>query len=340
VAAASSNDQQQQPAEQPPAYRMGPSMRALSPQGRRLATALLTDPDALKNVQEKYRGPIVDANTELQDQVRGILAGARSGKLKSADVIPRLRGIDETLGDTLQSVIDAKRVVPGSAMGGGGASMSPFWSTMSDLASIVKPSWNPNNVMASRQFMDPNARTQFTLRRAGTMARTAVNVLKDLNAIKDDPKTFLARMGDAIASRGLKGRPEYTNLYNDWQAFVQEDQAVRSGAASVTETEEQIRTVFTPLTPGSKSQIRGAVIHNIQTAGEAIRMMKDLWNQYGVASNGTADPMYGDHPDVDAAIEAFNRMDEDTGRITGDVPRMLEDAIPQDTAGWKIEQVQ
>lgn len=319
--------------------KMGPAMKYLNPSGRQLALDSLMDPEALKDVPLGHRAPIVAARTELQRQLDGILRSARKGDIKGNDITDAVRNVYEPLGDTLQSVVDAKRVVPGSGFGGGGGSMSSFWSNVSDLATIVKPGWNPNNVMASRQFMDPNARTQFTLRRAGTMAKTAVNVLKDLNAIKDDPKSFIQRMTEAITSRGLKGEPEYTTLYNDWQAFVQEDQAVRSGAASVTETEEQIKTVFTSLAPGSKSQIRAAVIHNIQTAGEAIRLMHDLWNQYGVASNGKPDPMYGDHPDVDDAIEAFDRMDQNTGLITGPVPAMLRAAIPQDDAGFSTRKL-
>lgn len=319
---------------------MGPAMTYLKPSGRQLALDLLMDPEALKNVPMAQRDPILAGNAELQDQLYTILKRARTGDLKGGAVTDAVRSIYEPLGDTLQSVIDAKRVVPGSGFGGGGGSMSAFWSGMSDLASMVKPGWNPNNVMASREFMAPNGRTQFTLRRAGTMARTAVNILKDLNAIKDDPKSFIQRMTEAITSKGLQGRPEYTNLYNDWQAFVQEDQAVRSGAASVTETEEQIKTVFSALTPGSKSQIRGAVIHNIQTAAEAIRLTRDLWDQYGVASNGKPDPMYGDHPDVDAAIEAFDRMDQNTGLIKGPIPKMLRDAIPADDAGFSTQKVQ
>ncbi|HEX8812934.1 MAG TPA: hypothetical protein VF742_13165 [Terracidiphilus sp.] len=322
------------------AWQMGPHMRHLNPTGRGIVLNSLMNPGAYqKLIEGAYGGAIIKGQVELQGQLNDILGKAQSGELSGADTVKAISNIWRPLGATLQNVIDAKRAIPGGS-GMGGASLSPFWSTMSDLAVASKPGWNPNNFTAAREFMNPNGRTQTTLKRAGTMAKTAINVMKDLNAIKDDPKTFLARMTEMIKSRGIGGLPEYTNLYNDWQAFVQEDQSVRSGAASVTETEEQIKTVFSQWAPGSKAQIRGAVIHNIQTAAEAIRMARDLWGQYGVASNGKPDPMYGDHPDVDEAIDGFNRMDERTGRIKGPIPRMFEGAIPEESAGpptWAIK---
>ncbi|HEX8810785.1 MAG TPA: hypothetical protein VF742_02215, partial [Terracidiphilus sp.] len=323
------------------AWQMGPAMHHLNPTGRGIALYSLMNPSAYQKIVEGANGaPLIAAQMELQGQMDDILGKAESGELSGPETVKAIRNIYRPLGGTLQNVIDAKRPIPGGGgMGGGGAAMSPFWSMMGDLAIAAKPGWNPNNFENSKKFADPNGRTQVQLKRAGTMAKTAVNIMKDLNAIKDDPKSFIARMTELIRSKHIEGRPEYTNLYNDWQAFVQEDQFVRAGAPAVTETEEQIKTVFTQWAPGTKAQIRDAVIHNIGTAAEAIRINRNLWNQYGVASNGKPDRMYGGDPDADEAIAAFDRVDRDTGQLKGPVPKMWEGAVPQDKPGFSIEEV-
>ena len=80
-----------------------------------------------------------------------------------------------------------------------------------------------------------------------------------------DPNT-LSTFIDVLNEGKIKGTGIYSTVLNDLLSFVQEDQSVRSGTPTVTETSAQTALV-TPLhVPGGVEAIREFLIHNLETA--------------------------------------------------------------------------
>jgi hypothetical protein len=163
-----------------------------------------------------------------------------------------------------------------------------------------------------QDFSDKNKREQFILSRANSMAVSASNVMRDLKALMQNPDYSPDALSTAIdnLNKGtVAGSGIYTNLANDLLAFTQEDQAVRSGTPTVTETGEQVRTVQRLWVPGSVEQIRGFLSHNIETANARITGDQTWWKR--MHGYGT---MVGYVPEASAVITAMQHLNEKTGK--------------------------
>jgi hypothetical protein len=115
----------------------------------------------------------------------------------------------------------------------------------------------------------------------------------------------------------LGGDPAFTTLAGDLQRFTQEEQFLVAGAASVTETERGIESVFTPVIPGSPAQIRSYMKNGLETAYARVKGYQNQWRMLHAPGE-----MYGSNADALSIMQAVPYMNIWTGQYS--MPKGME----------------
>lgn len=244
-----------------------------------------------------------------------------------------VRNVDAGTANQLQALLDRRS---GVGQAGFGNRISEWNQVLGQMARKADPTWSPNFDKAQQQWMDPNTATARLIGRANSMVRTGGQVLEYANKISNDPNA-MKRAWQQFQATGWAGSSAYTSLFQSWQSFVIESNALKTGSAggSVTETEEQAKGIMSSprqlgSIPPSPEQIRDAVRLDTDIAQSKLQALQVQWDHMGTRTNGVVDPMYGLVPDVPAQINAITHIDPATGRypqgIT--VPPSLAATVP------------
>lgn len=271
-------------------------------------------------VSELVNGTSIDALKGVPKAGLPQLQAAAARKIAQINAVPagphaadQIRALDPTFGDYARGV--ANYSLPAPTMRG--TAGREYANNVYAAAQKINPGWTFQNYDRQKEFSDYKGNVQVRLTRASTMGRSAAHVLQDLKILQESGETP-DKISEALdhASQNLSGDRRYTNLVTDLQAFTQEDQALRAGTPSVTETEQQLGQVVGRIFVGTPEQIRGYIQQNIDTASSAIDHYREQWKLmqgYG--------PMPGTDTDANGIIAAMPYLDP----VSGQYPNLPKD---------------
>ena len=248
---------------------------------------------------------------QLHQQIDNLLKSNLTGQ----DLVNAVRKVDGQTADTLQRVIDNKGGIPDA--GNFGSGLTEYWNMIQNLAVKAEPSWNAQQFRWAQQFMGPNGPVESTFATAAALAEAAVQVLGSLKAIPSNTNIPINAWKAFID--GKITDPAYSNLFVAWRLYAMEYAHV--GGFSEDHVDTYMKYVMplygTPLTMREILKIHTAI------ADALIKFYGDLWHHEGLEGEAPGYP-----PDAEAIFGAIRRMDPNTGRIPGDVPRRLRDVVP------------
>jgi hypothetical protein len=244
---------------------------------------------------------VVTAAVFLEVQLQARLDVLLRSNLTGADLVNAVRAIDNSTANTLQDVIDNRVALPNGPRG----------FLIAGLAETARPSWNEGQFKWAQEFKDQRALTS-----AQRMAEDAAQILGALKALPSN-MNIPTDAWNAFVD-GQITDPAYTTLFKAWRLYTME----------YVRLAWDVKGDVTPLLKdapiyGTLSTVRDTLKRNTAAANEPIKSSLYLWHQEGMEGEA---PGYS--PEAEAIFNAIERMDPETGEISGDVPPQLRDAVP------------
>jgi hypothetical protein len=196
---------------------------------------------------------------------------------------------------------------------------------MSSLAIKANPNWDPGQWEAINKFRTDD-QTQKAIGRIAAIADSGSKMESDLEEVrklvKDDP-TMLGRMVTEFQTKNFTDNPAFSNLFQDWQTFIIDSNALTTGGGGLEgETEQMIKSI--PLY-GQITAYEGALKRHASFALSRYNQYQNQWTQLQ-----RTDKMFG-HNDAAAAVlqHLANLKETRAAPSTGGGPTTAPSAPPR-----------
>ena len=291
------------PAAAPAAAPANP-LAGLTPQEVDIAREVLNGAEMpkLPSSQAEAQTKITSAIAGLNRQLRDVADNPKIGAGDADSVINAVHQIDPLTADMLASIIHNKSGLPGVGGGSGGSARNlGYRNVMTALAEKANPKWDPGQWEAVNSWRKDSSPQRKALGRIVAIADAGERLKTDLAQIKDDPVLF-KRMLDQFNAQAFTDDPAYSNLFQDWQTFIIDSNALTQGGSGLEgETEQIIKSI--PLY-GQKGAYVGALIRHSSFALSRYGQYQNEWAQLQ-----RTDPMFGHN---DAAANTLGDLENTT----------------------------
>lgn len=256
-----------------------------------------------KGLPKPIESRIAARQGDLDKELGNIVTSGATGE----DMRNKLKAFDPELAQTVDNIVDGSMAMPST--GGFGAAAGANIRRLGALAKAIRPEWGQEIATARREFLNPNLRSQITLKAAASMPAAAREVQEALQFIKEDSRPD-QNFVQQVASKVFTGSPEWNRLGAALNTYAEEAAKLARGGQSAEGDITRILEKYSPVFMGPKA-IRALLA--VEAGGAIGKVQAEVNAWKGITGKNTLPITYD--PEAMRYLTALRDLNMMTGYV-------------------------